>query len=87
MINRKYLMFSGPNCPSCLALKEELSKQSLPVEIVDVEENPDRAHDYHVMSLPHLVFIENDRTVDVMVGFSPRIATAITNFSFPAFDE
>ncbi len=85
MINRKFLLFSSQNCSACKLVKEVLSKTSLPVETVNVEENPGRAHDHRVMSIPHLVFLENGREVDVTVGYSPKVEQAIINFAFPSF--
>ena len=54
----KVIMFSTPSCGGCAILKPVIEGRNLPIEIVDATEEPERAAEHNVMSVP--VFVTED---------------------------
>ena len=74
--------FWAPLCGPCImiaAVLEELdSEMSDTVKIakVDVDENPETAGNFGVMSIPTLILLKDGEIVDKAVGFQPKEALA-----------
>ncbi len=72
--------FWAPWCGPCRMLApvlEEFSRQhegDLDVGKVDVDQNPDLAKQFRVMSIPTLILFKNGQIVDQKLGFQPRNA-------------
>lgn len=67
--------FYAPWCGPCQmqgpiidALASELEGQDLKIGKVNVDESPETAKKYNVMSIPTLVIIKNGEVVDTMMG-------------------
>lgn len=58
MNNSKTLLFSTPSCGGCKIVKSLIEGKNLPIEIVDATEEPERAAEHNVMSVP--VFVTED---------------------------
>lgn len=84
--------FSATWCPPCRQLKpifEKLAidfKDRIDFVTIDVDENPELAQSYGVVSIPMMVFINKDGQIqDTLVGFHDRgqLLSAInTHFGF-----
>ncbi len=59
-------------CAPCKQLAPVLEEMDVPVVKVDVDENPDLAQEYGVMSLPTLAAFEDGEEVDRIVGTAQR---------------
>ena len=71
LINEKVLVdFYANWCGPCKMLSPVLEKVSSEVKVlkVNVDENPELAREYGVMSIPTLVFFKNGKTERVSVG-------------------
>lgn len=72
--------FSAAWCAPCKMLApvlEEVSEElagSAAFYNVDVDENPDLAQQYDIVSIPALVVLKNGDKQDVQVGFQPKDA-------------
>ena len=69
--------FNATWCPPCQALHpilEELSDESdeYKVVFVDIDEDPILATEYHVSSIPCLVFFKNGEEYERRVGLVPK---------------
>ncbi len=66
----------GP-CKMMAPVLEELSedyKGKVEFYAIDVDENPDLAEKFSVMSIPNLVLLKNGELADRSVGFKPKEA-------------
>ena len=66
----------GP-CKMMAPVLEELSEEyegKVSFYAVDVDQNPDLAQKFSVMSIPDLVFLKKGAEVDTSVGFVPKDA-------------
>lgn len=64
-------------CGPCMQLGpvvEELAEEGYPVGKVDVDENPNLASEYRVMSIPTLVVFKDGKEVERMIGVQPKEA-------------
>ncbi len=68
-----YADWCGP-CKMLAPVLEELSREKSDVVIVkvNVDEHPDLAQTYGVMSIPTLIYFENGHDVNHHVGFIPK---------------
>jgi len=70
--------FWAPWCGPCRMMGpviDEIAAEheaSLKVGKLNVDENPDTAAKYQVMSIPTLILFENGKVVNKMVGFRPK---------------
>ena len=70
--------FTATWCGPCHALKpilEALATEyqgKVNIGKVDVDLNGDLANQFHVMSMPTIVFFQNGKPVDSMIGVSPK---------------
>jgi len=66
----------GP-CQRVGPVIEELAKEyngKINVGKVDVDQNPQLAYQYHISSIPLVLFIKNGKVVDKLVGAYPKSA-------------
>ncbi|MCR5775257.1 MAG: thioredoxin [Lachnospiraceae bacterium] len=66
----------GP-CKMMAPVLEELSAEydgKVAFYAIDVDQNPDLAEKFSVMSIPNLVFLKNGELKDSSVGFKPKEA-------------
>lgn len=65
--NNKVLMISTPDCGSCRMFYTVLESKGLPIEIVDATEQPERAAEHNVTSVPAFVLEdENGKHVETL---------------------
>lgn len=63
------LKFEADWCGPCSQQDELLeSYDATPIEHIDVDENPDRANEYSVRSLPTLVLLDDGEIVEQWIG-------------------
>lgn len=67
--------FSASWCGPCKMFKpvvNELISEGHSIEIVDVDDNQDLAMQYQVMSIPTIVFEEDGKIVDAILGATSK---------------
>lgn len=67
-------VWCGP-CKMVAPVLEEISEEmsgDLDFYNVDVDENPDLAQQFNVVSIPALALVKNGKLVDMQVGFRPK---------------
>lgn len=70
--DRVIVDFRSDWCAPCSQLAPVLEEMDIPVVKVDVDENPDIAQEYGVMSLPTLAVFEGGEELDRIVGTAER---------------
>lgn len=65
----KILKFEASWCQPCKQLAEELKGVEFPIEVMDVEENPEAIDAHGIKGVPTLIFLRNGQEVDRVVGF------------------
>lgn len=68
----KILKFSAGFCQPCKMLAATLEGEDLgiPVESIDIEENPELAQEYGVRGVPTMILIRNDEHVATLMGYN-----------------
>lgn len=74
-----FVDFWAPWCPPCLAMAgtiEELAHEvdgaKLKIGKLNIDENPDTAMQYRVMSIPTFIVFQNGQEVERLVGFMSK---------------
>jgi len=69
-MSKKILRFTASWCQPCkmLAKNLETANIELPIEVIDIDEDQEKAIEYQVRSVPTLVMVENDTEVKRNVG-------------------
>lgn len=82
-IREKILYFTAPWCKACVNLEPHIAKvkSAVPIEKVDASADPEMVEKYGVISLPTLVFLENDKEVDRTVGVSNTVIDVLYTFA------
>mgnify|MGYP006095781283 FL=1 len=67
---KQYLYFSAPWCGPCRMLSPIMSEvnNTIPVQKVNIDEDPTTAQQYNVRSIPTVVLLENGQEVKRMIG-------------------
>jgi thioredoxin 1 len=69
-MNKKILRFTADWCNPCKQLKENIERAELtmPIEVIDIEENEELSNQYGVRNLPTMVLVIDDKEISRMVG-------------------
>ena len=69
-MSKKILRFTASWCQPCKMLAKNLQTANieLPIEVIDIDEDQEKAIEYQVRSVPTLVMVENDTEVKRNVG-------------------
>jgi len=69
-MSKKILRFTASWCQPCkmLAKNLETANIELPIEVIDIDDDQEKAIEYQVRSVPTLVMVENDTEVKRNVG-------------------
>ncbi|WP_456278070.1 thioredoxin [Bacillus sp. AK128] len=74
--------FWAPWCGPCKMIAPVLEEldgemgEKVKIVKLDIDENPDTASQFGVMSIPTLLVIKNGEVVDKVIGFQPKDALA-----------
>ena len=68
-----YADWCGP-CKMLSPILEELSEEfpSLKILKINVDEQPEAAQEFNVMSIPSLIFVKDEEVIDVSVGMKSK---------------
>jgi thioredoxin 1 len=71
---RKVLRFTASWCQPCKAMAKLMEDidTNLPIEIIDIDEQPELAVDYGIRSVPTLVMVDENIEVRRMVGLATK---------------
>lgn len=69
-MSKKILRFTASWCQPCKMLAKNLETANIetPIEVIDIDEDQEKAIEYQVRSVPTLVMVENDTEVKRNVG-------------------
>ena len=75
--NKVIAQFTAAWCGPCREIKphlEDFSKQYTDVQIasIDIDEYPDLAEKYGIMSIPTFVAFVNEKETDTLIGANPK---------------
>ena len=73
-IMKQYIYFSAPWCGPCRMLGPVMQRvnNTIPVQKVNVDEQPDLAQQYNVRNIPTVVLLENGQEVKRIIGAKPE---------------
>lgn len=84
MSNDKLLLFTTPSCGGCKVVKPVAESKGIPFEYVDATEQPERATEHNVSSVPAFVLESEDgkhvSTVAVGAGESMKFIQEYERF-------
>lgn len=84
MSNDKLLLFTTPSCGGCKVVKPVAESKGIPFEYVDATEQPERAAEHNVSSVPAFVLESEDgkhvSTVAVGAGDSMKFIQEYERF-------
>lgn len=71
---KKIIRFTASWCAPCKALAKVLEevKTTLPIEVIDIDENSELAAKFNVRGVPTMVLLENDKEVKRKVGMGTK---------------
>jgi thioredoxin 1 len=71
---KKVIRFTASWCKPCEALKEILTfvETTVPIEVVDIDENSEIAIEYGVRSVPTMVMVEDNVVLKTSVGLKSK---------------
>jgi thioredoxin 1 len=71
---KKVIRFTASWCKPCEALTEILShvETTVPIEVVDIDENSEIAIEYGVRSVPTMVMVEDNVVLKSIVGIRSK---------------
>jgi thioredoxin 1 len=71
---RQYIYFSAPWCGPCRMLGPVMQRvnNTITVQKVNVDEQPDLAQQYNVRNIPTVVLLENGQEVKRIIGAKPE---------------
>jgi len=71
---KQYIYFSAPWCGPCRMLGPVMQRvnNTIPVQKVNVDEQPDLAQQYNVRNIPTVVLLESGQEVKRIIGAKPE---------------
>jgi thioredoxin 1 len=71
---KKVLRFTASWCQPCKAMAKLMEDidTNLPIEVIDIDEQPELAVDYGIRSVPTLVMVDENIEVRRMVGLATK---------------
>jgi len=60
--------FTAAWCGPCRALKPRIQALGLPIQIIDIDQNPSQAQNMGIRDVPTIVLIENGTVKQRMIG-------------------
>jgi len=71
---KKVIRFTASWCKTCEALKDILTyvETTVPIEVVDIDENSEIAIEYGVRSVPTMVMVEDNVVLKSIVGIRSK---------------
>jgi thioredoxin 1 len=71
---KKVIRFTASWCKPCEALKDILTyvETTVPIEVVDIDENSEIAIEYGVRSVPTMVMVEDNVVLKSIVGIRSK---------------
>ena len=70
-----YLLFTGSNCPACKNLKSWLESKAIKHQIIDVDQETNKAFQYKIRSLPTVIKQDSNGEAGRMTGFQVQEST------------
>ena len=64
----KLILATSTFCGPCSLIKRRIQDENLQVEIVNMEEQPEKFKQFGVRSVPRLVVLENNEVVEIIQG-------------------
>tara|TARA_Y100000361_G_scaffold101724_1_gene91513 strand:+ start:4050 stop:4349 length:300 start_codon:yes stop_codon:yes gene_type:complete len=74
-MSKKIKYFSAEWCGPCKMFKpimKEIADEGHTVEFIDLDTNPNQAHEYGVRSVPTTIIVDGDTVVNRFVGAVPK---------------
>jgi thioredoxin-like negative regulator of GroEL len=67
---KRLIRFTAPWCSPCKQLSKNLERAylKLPIEVIDIEENPSIANEYGIRNLPTMVLLDENTEVKRITG-------------------
>ena len=62
----RYLYFTSEHCPSCQIIKPIISRHA-EIAVIDIEKQQEQAVKYGVMSIPTLLILDNNDSVEQQI--------------------
>ena len=72
---KQILYFSGAWCGPCKMFKpkmEALKSEGLPIQFIDVDQQPDMAQQYGIRNVPTTVFVNNGTETNRVIGVKSK---------------
>lgn len=71
---KQYIYFSAPWCGPCRTLGPIMQRvnNTIPVQKINVDEQPELAQQYNVRNVPTVVLLENGQEVKRIIGAKPE---------------
>jgi thioredoxin 1 len=72
---KQILYFSGTWCGPCKMFKpkmEALKAEGLPIQFIDVDQQPDMAQQYGIRNVPTTVFVNNGTETNRVIGVKSK---------------
>lgn len=71
----KLIEFGASNCMPCKIMKpilNELKEEGYNIEQIDLDEDPDKAKEYDIVSVPTFIIYEDDKVKEIFTGALPK---------------
>ena len=72
---KQILYFSAPWCGPCKMFKpkmEALKAEGLPIQFIDVDQQPDMAQQYGIRNVPTIVFVNGGAETNRVIGVKSK---------------
>ena len=67
---KRIIRFTAPWCSPCKQLAKNLERAylTLPIEVIDIEDNPSIANEYGIRNLPTMVLLDENTEIKRITG-------------------